>query len=68
MKRGSPPVCTLVRQPHPTTFYNLGVGFCPPAGCPGLNVGEPCCHARDGVRHGCCFACAAGGEVTHSRR
>jgi len=24
MKRGSPPVCTLVRQPRPTTFPNLG--------------------------------------------
>jgi hypothetical protein len=24
MKSGSPPVCTLVRQPHPTTFHNLG--------------------------------------------
>ena len=24
MKSGSQPVCTLVRQPRPTTFYNLG--------------------------------------------
>ena len=51
----------------PDHVSQLGVGFCPPAGCPGLNVGERCCRARGGVRHGC-FACAAGAEVTHSRR
>ena len=24
MQSGTPSVCTLVRQPRPTTFYNLG--------------------------------------------
>ena len=50
----------------PDHVLQLGVGFGPPAGCPGLNVGERCCRARDDVRHGC-FACAARDAVSGLR-